>query len=182
MVVSARTQMSRRNACLPCLQANDFYADDDSSKKKCLKRQKSTEKVETNLAIHDKVEEIKNIVLKESTIATFYENNVDNKLNDALKRHSFTFPTEMISRSKFMRPPYPPPPVYPLSIEQPNQTTAPLSNILPSSTSGSDIMLSSSNSTDENTNITTITTSLSNTSSEYDLVVKSRGIMGQFFR
>lgn len=38
MVVSARTQMDGRNACLPCIRALDFYADNVSdTNKACLK-------------------------------------------------------------------------------------------------------------------------------------------------
>ncbi|KAI6232884.1 Patched domain-containing protein 3 [Aphelenchoides fujianensis] len=40
MVVSAKTQMSQRNACLPCLPASDHYADDNSAQREFATRRK----------------------------------------------------------------------------------------------------------------------------------------------
>lgn len=100
MVVSARTQMGERNACLPCIHANDFYEKEDKNfyKKECLKRQKkSIDKTDSVLTIADTI------------------------LNNVNSTNTIISPSTTASSS-------------------------------------------------------------SKTSSEYDLVVKSHGIMGQFFR
>lgn len=40
MVVSAKTQMSQRNACVPCLRAKDYYSDITSDAQRFAKRHK----------------------------------------------------------------------------------------------------------------------------------------------
>jgi predicted RND superfamily exporter protein len=41
MVVSAKTQMSQRNACMPCLRADDYYSDVTSDAQRFARRHNS---------------------------------------------------------------------------------------------------------------------------------------------
>ncbi|KAI1702567.1 patched family domain-containing protein [Ditylenchus destructor] len=155
MVVAARTQMEGGNACLPCIPASDFYADNVSdSNKACLKSKpaKSSKRVRTirPVKIHttDLFTHASNPKQVKSGEADLQTQQAINKL----KNHSAlqdTNMTDLERRTRHLSDSY-----FVMGMES-----------SPTSSSNG----SSSPST-------------SNSSSEYNLASKSRGVMGQFFR
>lgn len=169
MVVSARTQMGGYNACLPCIKANDFYEKNNKIflKKNRLNHQNQPiEKANLTLEINKKMNE-KNILNKNKNLNK-------NLNNDSFNSQLFNYSNDTKNNLKFMRPSYPPP--SPILNEK--QNILAIEQLSPKLNNNNNI----NNLTNKIILTSGTTSSSSKTSSEYELNIKSRGIMGQFFR